>query len=185
MSRGVWVYEMEVVNRIRSIPATSLTRSRGTARSIDGVRSRTSLDRPLLELRHASHEADVQLWLALLELPELAELREDLVLRLCADCAGVDEDQVGVVFVLGELVALGGEEARHALRVVLVHLTAIRNEVKLCHELFEKSGRCVDLTVASAIREVNLARKHSQGGRDAVRALAPPAQSVFACGRDG
>src|SRR2546422_7195988 len=37
------------------------------------------------------------------------------------------------------------------------------NEVKLCHELFEKSGRCVDLTVASAIREVNLARKHSQG----------------------
>src|SRR5439155_15326399 len=63
----------------------------------------------------------------------------------------------------GELVALGGEEARHALRVVLVHLTAIRNEVKLCHELFEKSGRCVDLTVASAIREVNLARKHSRG----------------------
>src|SRR5438034_312009 len=99
--------------------------------------------------------------------------------------AQVLKDQVGVVFVLGELVALGREEARHALRVVLVHLTAIRNEVKLCHELFEKSGRCVDLTVASAIREVNLARKHSQGGRDTVRSRAPPAQSVFGCGRDG
>src|SRR5256885_9019721 len=57
----------------------------------------TTLFRSLLELRHASHDADDQLGLALLELPELAELREDLVLRLFADRAGVDEDQVGVV----------------------------------------------------------------------------------------
>src|SRR6266446_556365 len=91
------------------------------------------LNRLLLELRHASHDADDQLGVFRLELPELAELREDLLLRLLADRAGVDEDQVGLLLVCSELIALGAEQARDALRVVLVHLTAIRDEVELCH----------------------------------------------------
>src|SRR5213076_3224524 len=100
-----------------------------------------------------------------LELSELPQLREDLVLGLLADRAGVDEDHVGLVRVLGELVALGAQETGHALRVVLVHLTAIRDEVKLCHELSEKFSSCADLTVAPTIREVNLTRKTIGRGR--------------------
>src|SRR5439155_8400763 len=72
------------------------------------------------------------------------------------------QDHVGLALVVGELVALGAQETRDALRVVLVHLTSVRDEMKLCHELSKKSRSCVDLTVAPAIHEVNLARKSSE-----------------------
>jgi len=62
-----------------------------------------------------------------------SELREHLVLRLLADRAGVEQDQVGFLRAIGQLIALLLEQARHALRVVLVHLAAVGDQVELGH----------------------------------------------------
>ena len=55
-------------------------------------RRRPALDGALVELRHAAHHADDQLWFARLEQAQLAELGEDLVLGFLPDRTGVDED---------------------------------------------------------------------------------------------
>ncbi len=107
-------------------------RDRGGAEHEIDLR-RAPLDLGLVELRHASHDAHHQPRPLALELGELAELREHLVLRLFTDRAGVDEDQVGVRLALGELVVVVPEESRDSLRVVFVHLTAVRDEVKFRH----------------------------------------------------
>jgi hypothetical protein len=69
-----------------------------------------------------------------LEALEGAELGEDLVLGLLADRAGVEEDDVGVVGAVGELVVVGAQQPGHPLRVVLVHLAAVGDEVELGHK---------------------------------------------------
>jgi hypothetical protein len=90
---------------------------------------RPLLDGALLELRHAAHHAEHNLRSLHLERTELAQLGEDLVLGLLADRAGVHEDEIGVGGVLGQLVALLAKQAGHPLRVVLVHLTAVGDDV--------------------------------------------------------
>ena len=87
-----------------------------------------------MELRHAAHHPDHHVGARALQRPELAELREHLVLGLLADRAGVEEDEVGVVLAVGQLVVVRLEQTRDTLGVVLVHLTAVRDQVELCHE---------------------------------------------------
>jgi len=53
-----------------------------------------------VELGHAPHHAHDHVRPPRLDLAQLAELREDFVLRLLADRARVEEDEVGVRFVL-------------------------------------------------------------------------------------
>ena len=56
----------------------------------------------------------------------LAEPREELFFRPLAHAARVDDDDVGVAVVRRGLVSSLVQEARHALRVVDVHLAAVR-----------------------------------------------------------
>ncbi len=58
----------------------------------------------------------------LVQLLEVVEAIEDLLLRLIADGAGVVHDEVGVLFALDLLVALGDERADDFFGVVEVHL---------------------------------------------------------------
>ena len=69
-----------------------------------------------------------------LRLPHPAKLGIDLLGRLLADMAGVEDDDVGLRHVgrLGE--ALGRENVRHALGVVDVHLAAVGFDEKLLHQ---------------------------------------------------
>jgi hypothetical protein len=106
----------------------------------DGRRAEHEIDdgRPpadlvMVKLRHASHHAHDHVRPPRLDLAQFAELREDLVFGLLADRAGVEEDEVGVRFVFGQLVRLRLEQPRHPLGVVLVHLTAVRDEMKFRH----------------------------------------------------
>jgi hypothetical protein len=83
--------------------------------------------------RHAAHDAHHQAGVALLQGLELSELGEDLLLRLLTNGAGVDQDEVGDAHVVRQLVLLLAEQTGHALRVILVHLTAVRDEMKFRH----------------------------------------------------
>ena len=84
---------------------------------------RTLDDRRAFLAGHAAADADQHA--LLLEVLDAAEVGEHLLLRLLAHRAGVEEDEVGLVHVLGGLVALGGvEHVGHLVRVVLVHLAA-------------------------------------------------------------
>jgi hypothetical protein len=68
----------------------------------------------------------------LLQVFPLAELGEDLFLGLFADRAGVDQDDVGLGLVGGQLQAMfGGEHVGHAGRVVLIHLATVGLDVEL------------------------------------------------------
>ena len=66
-----------------------------------------------------------------LHLADAAEFRIDLVGRLLADVAGVEDDQVGVVRRRGLDVALGGQRVRHTMGIVDVHLAAVGLDVEL------------------------------------------------------
>ena len=69
--------------------------------------------------------ADADQRAARLQVLDAAEVAEHLLLRLLAHRAGVEEDQVGVVDVVGRLVAGGGvQHVGHLGRVVDVHLAA-------------------------------------------------------------
>ncbi len=63
--------------------------------------------------------------LLLFHLAQTAERRIDLLGGLFADMAGVQENEVGLLHVLGRLIAVAGERIAHARRVVDVHLAAI------------------------------------------------------------
>ncbi len=96
---------------------------------------RALLDAALLELGHAPHHPDDQVGPRALQVLEGAELGVHLVLGLLPDRTGVEEDQVGVVGPVGQLIRLALEQAGDPLGVVLVHLTTIRDQVKLGHDL--------------------------------------------------
>src|SRR5205085_12515844 len=74
-------------------------------------------------LRDAAADADRQVTLAL-HLAEAAEAGEDFVLRLFADRAGVQQDEIGGRLIFDALVAAQFEIAGQALAVEIVHLTA-------------------------------------------------------------
>src|SRR5438105_7569344 len=80
---------------------------------------------PLL-LRHAAADPDGQVAALLLQLAQTAEVRVDLLLRLIADRAGVEQDEVRLHLALHALVAAQLQAAGEALAVEIVHLTTPR-----------------------------------------------------------
>ena len=75
---------------------------------------------------HAAADADHQVRVLFLELLPAAKLVKDLFLRLLADGAGVEQDDVGVTLVVGHFQFVRiAEQIRHAGRVILVHLAAV------------------------------------------------------------
>ena len=75
-------------------------------------------------LRHAAAHADPDAVALLLELAQPAEVREDFLLRLVADRAGVEQDEVRLRLIVDAAVAAQLETAAEALAVEIVHLTA-------------------------------------------------------------
>ena len=112
-----------------------LTHARHRGRAEHEIdRGRALLDLPLPELGHAAHDADEDVRPLALEMLELPQAREDLVFALLADGASIQEDQIGVLCGLRQLVALIAQQTGDALRVVLVHLTAVGDQVKFWHK---------------------------------------------------
>jgi len=60
----------------------------------------------------------------LLDQPHATQLRIDLLGRLLADMAGVEDDEVGILGSCGLGEAFGRERVRHTMRIVDVHLAA-------------------------------------------------------------
>ena len=84
---------------------------------------RPLLDQPPVLLGQAAADGDLQIGPALLERLQLAEVAVEPVVGVLADAAGVEQDEVGFVDVGGDFHAVGLEQAREPLGVVLVHLT--------------------------------------------------------------
>ena len=78
---------------------------------------------PLL-LGHAASDAEHQIAGVGFERRQAAELAEHLVLALLSDAAGVEQDEVCGLGIVGALVAVGREHLIDPIGVVLVHLTA-------------------------------------------------------------
>jgi hypothetical protein len=57
---------------------------------------------------------------------QAATLGIDLLGRLLADVTGVEDDQIGVVGLSGDRIAQRRQHIAHALRIVDVHLAAVR-----------------------------------------------------------
>ncbi len=85
-------------------------------------------------LRPAPADADHALRVARLEDLRLVEVRHEARVRLLADRAGVEQDQVGVDPLRDLLVAQRLEHALHPLRVVLVHLAPEGGDVEALHD---------------------------------------------------
>ncbi len=81
-------------------------------------------------LGDAAAEADLQVRALTLQQAVFAEPRIDLLYRLRAHAAGVEEDQIGFGGVVGGQKPLLHQLAGHALAVQLVHLAAPRFDVK-------------------------------------------------------
>ena len=92
-----------------------------------------------LGLRHATghrdHGVEAACFPRELHRAHAAELGIDLLGRLLADVAGIENDEVGRIHVGGRLIAMRPERFCHALGVVGVHLTAESLDVQLF-------GRC-------------------------------------------
>ena len=104
------------------------------ARAEGDVHERELAEDLLLDrLRPAAADAHDALGIAPLERLGLAEVGDEAIVRLLADGAGVEEDEVRVP-ALGHLaIAERLEHALHALGVVLVHLAAERGDVERLH----------------------------------------------------
>jgi len=89
-------------------------------------------DRVAFLARNAAAHADEQIGPRLLQRLHAPEVVKHLLLRLFADRAGVEQDQVGV---LGPVrcfeATLGAQDIRHLFRVVRVHLAAERADENL------------------------------------------------------
>ncbi|MNS74375.1 hypothetical protein D3C72_1078500 [compost metagenome] len=97
---------------------------------------RTLDDRLAFLRRHAAADADDDLATLVLQALPDAQLAEHLLLRLFADRAGVDQDDVGVLRTIGQFQAIaGGEHVGHLGRVVLVHLATVGLDVQLALHL--------------------------------------------------
>ncbi len=76
------------------------------------------------------------------QLLETAEFRIDLLGRLLADVAGVEDDQIGVIGPLGQRIAVCHQRVRHATGVVDIHLAAVGlDEQLLSHASAAAAGR--------------------------------------------
>src|SRR5881628_4212608 len=113
-----------------------------------------ALDGVLVELSHAAHDADDEIRPLGLEQTQLTELREHLVLGLFAYGAGVDEDEVGLGLVGGQLPAVLAQETGDPLGVILVHLTAVRDQMELGHSCLKNPAFALHSTVAPTVGQV-------------------------------
>ena len=144
-------------------------------------------DRRALLRGHAAADADHHRAVALLERLPAAELAEHLFLRLLADRAGVDQDDVGFFDLVGQLQAVaGGEHVGHLGRVVLVHLAA----VGLDEELFRRGrggrGACrswLDPGWAAVIPRRR--GRHSTGGGPGWAGSRGPDRGLLMCRAEG
>src|SRR5205823_14193954 len=85
-----------------------------------------------------------------LQLAQAAEVREDFLLGLVADGAGVEEDEVGLRLVVDAAVAAQFEAAAEPLAVEIVHLTAPRfDEEGLAHGRFVIVSEAKDVVMSS------------------------------------
>ena len=85
----------------------------------------------------------------LLEHADPAELGIDLLGRLLADMAGVEDDEIGVLGVGGLGKALGCERVRHTMGIVDVHLAAEGLDVDFAQ------AHAVDRSAPGAARAFN------------------------------
>jgi hypothetical protein len=103
----------------------------------------------------------------LLEGLEAADLAQGVLGRAAADGAGVDEDQVGVGFVVCGAVAQGGQLTQDGLAVRLVHLAAVRAGQGLGRAA---SGQCLRKAAAGRVavdavgRALKAQRAERRGG---------------------
>jgi hypothetical protein len=80
----------------------------------------------------AAADADHPCGVGLFPVLPAAEFGEDFLLRLLTHRAGVEQQQIGLVRILGPAVAVRGREhVGHLGRIVLVHLAPVGDEVKL------------------------------------------------------
>ncbi len=81
---------------------------------------------------HAAADADHQVGILQLEFAPATELGKHLFLRLLADRAGVEQDDVGLGRILGDFQRLPfAEQVDHARRIVFVHLAAMGFDIEL------------------------------------------------------
>ena len=86
---------------------------------------RRSLHELAVLLGEAAADRDLEVGPRVLQRLQSAEVPVELVVGVLADAARVEHDDVGRVEVVGRLHALGREQARDALGVVLVHLAPV------------------------------------------------------------
>jgi len=84
-----------------------------------------------LGLRHAARHADLQIGVGHLQILVAAQLGIDLLGRLLADVAGVEQDHVGLFRGRHFHVAFRPQRLGHALAVIDVHLAAIGADEEL------------------------------------------------------
>ncbi len=100
------------------------------------VHEREALEDLLLDrLRPASADPDHRVRRPPLERVGLAQMRDEALIRLLADRARVEQDQIGLAALRSLAVAKRLEHALHPLRVVLVHLAAEGGQVVLTRHL--------------------------------------------------
>ena len=96
-------------------------------RAEDGVDVRRPLEEQLaVLLGQAAADRDLQLGPSLLDRLQMPEVPVELVVGVLADAAGVEDDNVGLVQVLGAGHAVCGQHRGDALGVVFVHLAPER-----------------------------------------------------------
>ena len=122
-------------------------------RHVVGAEHRVDVWRPLPDelavlLGQTTTHRDLHARSPRLERLQMTEMAVELVVGVLADAAGVEQDDVGVLDVVGRLHALALEEPREPLRVVRVHLAPERaNQVGACHQA--KIRRAAPLSVAA------------------------------------
>ncbi len=86
-----------------------------------------------IPLRHASKDAEDEILARLLSLPDDAEPAVGLALRVLADAAGIEKEDLGVVGLGRESISDRRQMSPHQLAVELVHLTSEGLEVYGLH----------------------------------------------------
>ena len=101
-----------------------------------------TLDDPLpVLLGEASAHRDLQVGPLRLQRLQPPEVAVELVIGVLTDAARVEDDHVGGLDVVGRDHALGREQARDPLRVVLVHLAPERAHVEPARHICAGVGR--------------------------------------------
>ena len=76
-------------------------------------------------LRHTAHDSEDHVRMLALQLLEDAELADRLAFRLFTDTARIQDDDVGVLLGVHDMVSGGNQHGGGGLGVALIHLTAV------------------------------------------------------------